>query len=67
MIEAAILAEAKRLKTGGRGYRSIAAELGATRHQVRHWLNQRNPKDIPTATRRPDGDSARRSGPTPRA
>jgi hypothetical protein len=30
-------------------------------------LNQRNPKDIPTATRRPDGDSARRSGPTPRA
>ena len=39
MTEAAILAEAKRLKADGRGYRSIAAELGATRHQVRHWLN----------------------------
>jgi len=39
MTEIAIIAEAKRLKADGLGHRSIAATLGATRHQVRHWLN----------------------------
>jgi hypothetical protein len=39
MAEVAIIAEARRLKADGLGYRSIAATLGATRHQVRHWLN----------------------------
>jgi N6-adenosine-specific RNA methylase IME4 len=45
MTEAAILTEAKRLKAAGRGYRSIAVALGATRHQVRHWLDEAKSKD----------------------
>jgi N6-adenosine-specific RNA methylase IME4 len=45
MTEAAILAAAKRLKADGRGYRTIAAALGATRHQVRHWLKESKSTD----------------------
>lgn len=37
------ITEARRLHNLGNGYRSIAEKMGATRHQVRHWLKDTRP------------------------